>query len=211
MIAGTVLLATSALVPIGPSAQAGAAAAPSSAASVTAKAREPFSVFAVSVKGPKKVKAGTKYTYLINATNKGPYSADWDLGGFLPDGIVTTLTWRGPKNTQCVWYRFAGFWCWGPYEVPVGESTWLAITVTLKKGTKGTLKAKLGGETCDCPTGSEGLSRQEWKRLGIKNYFWAKTVKTTIISKKAARHIYVPPPPKPPPHEPVHHNRRKST
>src|SRR5262245_49776801 len=113
VIAGAVLLATSALVPIGLSTPAGAAAAPSSAA---AKAREPYSALAVSIKGPKKVKAGTKYTYIIAAVNKGPYSADWNLGGYLPEGIVSTLTWRGPKNTQCIWYRFDGFWCWGPLE-----------------------------------------------------------------------------------------------
>jgi hypothetical protein len=200
MITGFALLAAIGLGPLGPS--------PAQAAAMT-KAREPYSVFAVSIKAPKKVKAGTKYTYIINLKNKGPYSADWDIGGLLPEGIATTLTWRGPKGTSCVWYRFTGFWCWGPYEVPAGGKTWLAITVTLKKGTRGTLKAKLGGETCDCPDGSESIGRDEWKRLGIKNYFWAKTVKTTIVSPKS--HVYIPPPPKPPVQAPPHHNRRKGT
>jgi hypothetical protein len=210
MIAGFALLASLGPTSIG-HASTGLAPMPAAAmpASATTQAREPYSVFTVSVKGPKKVKAGTKYTYYIKVTNKGPYSADWDIGGYLPDGIVTTLTWRGPKNTSCVWYRFTGFWCWGPYEVPVGGSSWLAITVALKKGTRGTLKARLGGETCDCPNGSEDLDRAAWKRLGIKNYFWAKTIKTKIVPPTS--HVYVPPPPKPPVKAPAHHNRRKST
>ncbi|MFI6321411.1 hypothetical protein ACIBG8_27995 [Nonomuraea sp. NPDC050556] len=163
-------------------AAAPASAAPAAAAKTT-KADDPYSVFDVQVKAPKTVKRGGKITYRISAVNTGPYQADnYYMGGPLPKGIVSKLRWNGPDGTQCDWDS-SGFWCWGPWILEKGDSDWLTITVTLKKGTKGTAKTRLGAIVYDVPTGMEDLNKEELDRVGgFNTWFYAKSVKTKILN-----------------------------
>ncbi len=162
-------------------AAAPASAAPASVKTAATKADDPYSKFGIIVKAPKKVRAGGKITYTIAAVNHGPYTADfYYLGGKLPKGIYGSVSYKGTKGTKCSFYS-DGFWCWGPYALEVDDYDFLQITVKLKKGTKGTAVARLGALSADIPTGAENLNKERWKELGIKSYYWWKTVKTKIV------------------------------
>ncbi|MEU9887271.1 hypothetical protein [Sphaerisporangium sp. NPDC051011] len=156
-------------------------AASTGTATTTAKtADDAYSSFSVQVTGPKKAKRGGEITYRIKGLNKGPWTADdFYLGGTLPKGIRGTVYFDGPKGTKCGFY-YDGFWCWPPHVLEKGEDSWLTITVRLKKSTKGTVAAKLGVNSWDWPTGSENLSREELKKIGIKSWYFTKSVKTKI-------------------------------
>ncbi|NRQ31358.1 hypothetical protein HII36_05830 [Nonomuraea sp. NN258] len=181
---GALLAAAALIVPVIPAAAA-TTTTPIAASAVTAaavQAEDPYSEFAVSVKAPKAVKAGRKITYKIDVENLGPHQADryW-LGGRLPKGIKSTVTWRAEEDTECFFDR-EGFWCWGPWVLEKGDTDWLDITVTLKPGTKGTVTATLGADVYDVPTGMENLDKEEIDRLGgFQTWFFAKKVKTKIV------------------------------
>ncbi|SDG42691.1 conserved repeat domain-containing protein [Sinosporangium album] len=160
-------------------------AAPASAtvtapAAAATKATEPYSTFAVSVKAPKKVRAGSKITYRITAVNRGPHTADnYYVGGLLPKGIGSTVRWDGPEDTECE-FEDNAFFCTSPYYAEVGDKEWLDIEVRLKKTTRGYARAQLGVVAYDFPTGSETLSKEELDAAGIKSWFFSKKVKTAI-------------------------------
>ncbi|WP_248962352.1 hypothetical protein [Sphaerisporangium perillae] len=161
------------------------AAAPASGAvtnSVTSvkTTDDPYSSFSVTVTGTKKIKRGGTITYHIKGLNKGPWTADdFYLGGVLPKGVSGTVYYDGPKGVKCDFFP-DGFWCWPPYVLEKGEDSWLTIQVKLKKSVKGSVTAKLGVNSWDWPTGSEDLSRDELKRLGINSWYYTKKVKTKI-------------------------------
>ncbi|MEW9527635.1 hypothetical protein [Microbispora sp. NPDC049125] len=158
-----------------------ASAAPASASVATATAGQPYSKFYVVAKGPKKVKAGSKITYGIGAVNTGPYLADtFFVGGKLPKGIEKKVTYSGPKGTECDFYP-DGFWCFVPYALDVKDSMGFSITVKLKKSTRGIAVARLGINQWDVPNGAEDLNRKAWDNLGVKDWYFLKTVKTRIV------------------------------
>ncbi|MER5628611.1 hypothetical protein ABT061_47120 [Streptosporangium sp. NPDC002544] len=157
-----------------------ASAAPAQVPAAVKTAAEPFSSFTVSVSAPKKAKAGGKVTYKIKAVNKGPYVADYFfMGGLLPKGSKVTAIY-GPKGTECDTYE-DGFWCWTPYALEIDDYETIAITVKLGKKSGRTAEAILGVDSYDIPTGAENLSRDELERLGTKNWFFVKKVKTGIV------------------------------
>ncbi|GGK98890.1 hypothetical protein Sme01_60060 [Sphaerisporangium melleum] len=161
-------------------ASAAPAAGTATESAATTAADKPYSSFAVTVTGPKKVKRGGTLVYRIKAVNKGPYTADsYYLGGLLPKGRTGTVYYDAPKGTECDFYP-DGFWCWSPYELEEGESDWLTIEVKLKKSVKGSVSAKLGVNTFDLPTGAEDLNRSELARLDVKDWYFTKTVKTKV-------------------------------
>ncbi|MGP3962884.1 hypothetical protein ACTWPT_43525 [Nonomuraea sp. 3N208] len=175
----------------------------------------PYSSFKVSVKHTKRTKRGGKITYYVKAKNLGPHYADYYwMGGEVPKGIVSTLRWGGPKGTKCTW-EGRWFWCWGPIRLEKGETDWLNFQVTLKKGTTGTAKARVGVLSFDVDQGMENMSEAELKRLGIKGYYWLKTAKTTIVSPpRRPGRSYTPPPPVQeynPPSSHVETNKKKDT
>ncbi|MEV7009582.1 hypothetical protein [Streptosporangium sp. NPDC051022] len=161
-------------------------AAPASAASakaptgVVTKADDPFSSFTINLSAPKRVKAGGKITYIIKATNKGPYLADsfW-TGGVLPKGSKLTKVYA-PKGSECGLYD-DGFWCLTPRALQIGDSESISVVVQLSKKTRGTATAYLGVDTVDLPTGAETLNRDELERLGIKHWYFVKKAKTGIV------------------------------
>ncbi|NRQ31359.1 hypothetical protein HII36_05835 [Nonomuraea sp. NN258] len=156
-------------------------AAPAAAAAPAAKLDDPFSVMAVSVKGPKKVMAGDKIRYNLKITNTGPHTADYYwVGGILPKGIKSKVYYNAPKGTQCE-YSSRQFWCWGPWVLEKGDSDWLTIHLALNKSTRGTATAELGAIVWDVPTGMENLDREEIDRLGFKKWFFSKKIKTKIV------------------------------
>ncbi|MEU8268773.1 hypothetical protein AB0B89_16570 [Sphaerisporangium sp. NPDC049002] len=176
----TVPLAGALLFGVAP---ASAAPATSAAAKTTTvkTADDPYSAFSVKVTATKKVRRGGTITYRIKGLNKGPWLADaFYLGGILPKGIRGTIYYDGPKGTTCDFFP-DGFWCWPPYALEKGEDSWLTISFKLKKSVKGTVKADLGVNTWDWPTGAEDLSREELKRMGIKSWYFTKKVKTTVV------------------------------
>ncbi|GII63107.1 hypothetical protein Skr01_31920 [Sphaerisporangium krabiense] len=159
-----------------------ATSAKSGTVTATAKAagEDPYSAFSVTVTGPKKAKRGGEITYRIKGVNNGPWTADdYYLGGTLPKNLRGPVYYDGPKGTKCGFFP-DGFWCWPPYALEKGESTWLTITVRLKKGATGTATAKLGVNTWNWPTGAEDLSRDELRRIGVKGWYFTKPVKTKI-------------------------------
>jgi uncharacterized repeat protein (TIGR01451 family) len=158
-----------------------ASAAPVAVKAAATKADDPWSVFKVAVAAPKKVRAGGKITYTILATNKGPESADvFFMGGKLPKNISGKVSYVGPKGTKCKFY-VDGFWCWTPYILEKDDYEVLKIQVKLKKNARGVAVAKLGALSADIPRGAENLDRERLKELGIKSYYWWKTVKTKIV------------------------------
>lgn len=174
--AGAVFLAGA---PASAAASSAPAAAPAVAATAAVKA-EPFNRFSVSVKYPRKVRKGGTITYTIRAVNRGPHDADYYwLGGKLPKGIKGTVYYTGVKGTKCDFYT-DGFWCYGPSILEVDERDYLILKVKLKPGTKGTAVARVGAYSADVPTGAETLNKEMFKKLGIKSYYWWKTVKTKI-------------------------------
>ncbi|RCG30328.1 hypothetical protein DQ384_16470 [Sphaerisporangium album] len=189
---GALLLAATpaSAAPVGPATRASSVtttspltAVSTGTATTTTKAADDdaYSTFSVQVTGPKKAKPGGEITYRIKGLNKGPWTADdYYFGGTLPKGIRGTVYFDGPKGTKCGFFP-DGFWCWPPYVLEKGEDSWLTITVRLKKGTKGTVAAKLGVNSWDWPTGSENLSREELKKIGIKSWYFTKSVKTKIV------------------------------
>lgn len=157
-----------------------AAAAPTTVKTAAVKADDPFSVFKTSVRYPKVVRIGKKVTYKIAVINTGPHAADYYwLGGTLPKGVKKI--WFGAiKGTVCDSFG-REFWCWGPSVLDVDDVDYLNITVQFKKGYKGTVAAKLGALVWDVPTGAENLDKERLKELGMKSWFYGKTVKTKII------------------------------
>ncbi|MGW4638263.1 hypothetical protein ACWEN6_07035 [Sphaerisporangium sp. NPDC004334] len=177
-LAGALLLAAT------PASAAPASATTASGATAHTSARtsaaEPYSSFAVTVKGPKKIKRGGTIVYSIKAVNKGPWVADaYFLGGTLPKGRTGTVYFDGPKGTECDFYP-DGFWCWSPYELEKGDHDWLTIEVKLKKSVKGNVTAKLGVNSFDVPTGAEDLSRAELDRIGVKSWYFTKKATTKV-------------------------------
>ncbi|WP_433371199.1 hypothetical protein [Streptosporangium sp. CA-115845] len=157
-----------------------ASAAPAQVPAAVKAAAKPFSSFTVSVSAPKKAKAGSKITYKIRATNKGPYPADaFYMGGLLPKHSKITVIY-GPEGTTCDTYE-DGFWCWSPSVLEIDDYETIAITVKLGKKSGRTAEAILGVDSYDVPTGAENLSRDELERLGNKNWFFMKKVKTGIV------------------------------
>ncbi|WP_327586363.1 hypothetical protein OHA25_04620 [Nonomuraea sp. NBC_00507] len=192
-----------------------ATSATTAAAPTTTTARlAPYSSFKISVKHTTRTKRGGKITYYVKAKNLGPHYADYYwMGGEVPKGVVPTLRWGGPKGTKCTW-EDRWFWCWGPIRLEKGKTDWLNFQVTLKKGTTGTAKARVGVLSFDVDQGMENMSEAELKRLGIKGYHWLKTVKTTIVSPSRAGRGYTPPPPVQeynPPSSHVETNNKKDT
>ncbi|GII93652.1 hypothetical protein [Sinosporangium siamense] len=157
------------------------ATAPTAKAAAVKKADDPYSVFNVSVKAPKNVRAGGKITYRITAVNRGPHQADYYfVGGILPKGITGNTWWDGPKDTECG-REGRVFFCVSPHVAEVGDKEWLDIVVRLKKPTKGYAQAQLGVLAYDYPTGAEKLSKEELDELGVKSWFFSKKVKTRIV------------------------------
>ncbi|MFG1697055.1 hypothetical protein [Nonomuraea sp. NPDC049309] len=157
-------------------------AAPVSAA-VQASKNEPFSVFDVSVKAPKKVKAGGKISYTVVAQNKGPHYADYYfLGGEFPKGIdLKKVYYRSSvKGTECELDGRA-LYCFIPKVVEKGEAIAMIFDVRLTKKARGTQTARLGIVSYDVQTGMEDMSKEELDRLGIPVHGYAKTVKTKIV------------------------------
>ncbi|TMR08705.1 hypothetical protein ETD86_46675 [Nonomuraea turkmeniaca] len=193
---------------------AATAAAPATTTNTAAAGMKPYSSFKISVKHTKRTKRGGKITYYVKATNLGPHYADYYwMGGEVPKGVVPTLRWGGPKGTKCTW-EDRWFWCWGPIRLEKGKTDWLNFQVTLKKGTKGTAKARVGVLSFDVDQGMENMSEAELKRLGIKGYHWLKTAKTTIVSPPRPGRNYTPPPPVKeynPPSSHVESNKKKDT
>lgn len=168
-LAGTMLLATPASAdPAG------------TTAGVVKKADDPFSSFDVKVSAPKRVRAGGKITYRIKATNKGPHLADsfW-TGGVLPKGSKLSAVYA-PKGTRCGSYE-DGFWCFTPNALEIDEYESIEVVVKLSRKARGTATALLGVDTVDLPTGAEDLNRDEFKRMGIKHWYFVKKVKTRIV------------------------------
>ncbi|RGA01770.1 MULTISPECIES: DUF11 domain-containing protein [Microbispora] len=157
-----------------------ASAAPASTAAATAKA-EPYSSFYVVAKGPKKAKAGSRITYTVGAVNQGPHLADtYFVGGQLPKGIERKVYYSAPKGTGCAFFP-DGFWCVVPRALEVDDAVSFSITVKLKKGARGTALARVGVDQWDVPNGAEDLNRRAWKELGVKHWYFLKTVKTKIV------------------------------
>ncbi|MEV0613867.1 hypothetical protein AB0I81_11140 [Nonomuraea sp. NPDC050404] len=161
-------------------------AIPASAATATTaavKADEPFSTFDVTVKAPKKVKAGAKITYTIYATNKGPHYADaWFIGGEFPKGVDLKRIRFGTtvKGTECALDGRA-FFCLAPKVVEKGESVAMAFTTKVDKKAKGTLTAKLGVVAYSADQGFENMSKEELDRLGVPVHGFVKTAKTKVV------------------------------
>jgi hypothetical protein len=160
------------------------AAAPASAVtSAAVKATDPFSSFTIRAKATAKVKPGGRIHYSIDATNRGPYAADYYwIGGTLPKGTDTrkTLYYDGPKGITCD-YSGRDFWCWNKEVLEVGQSTRLTFDLKLKKSFHGTATAKIGVITYDVPTGAETLNKELLQKLGIKGWIFSRTVKTKVI------------------------------
>ncbi|MCW2881345.1 MAG: hypothetical protein JWQ95_5445 [Sphaerisporangium sp.] len=174
-LAGALLFAAT------PASAAPAKTSATTTVTATKAAAEPDSSFSVKITAPKKVKAGGTITYRISAVNTGPWEANaYYLGGKLPKGIVDKVYFRGDKGTECGFFP-DGFWCLPPYTVEKGEKAFLTIEVKLKKSTKGSAVAKLGVDTYDYPQGAEDLNRDEFERLGIKGWYFLKSVKTKIV------------------------------
>ncbi|MEQ4720857.1 hypothetical protein [Nonomuraea sp. B19D2] len=203
-----------AAAPLAVPAQASAATttAPTAAAVTQSK---PFSKFKISVKHTTRTKRGGKITYYVRAKNLGPYYADYYwMGGKLPKGVRPTLRWGGPKGTKCTW-EGQWFWCWGPLRLEKGKTDWLNFQLTLKKGTRGTVAAKVGVMSFDVDQGMENIDEEELKRLGIKGYLWLKTVKTQIVTPpRRPGRTWTPPPPVKTYNPPASHeetNKKKDT
>lgn len=163
---------------------AGSALLVSAPASASVAADDPYSVFKTSVKGPKTVKAGKRFTYTIEALNTGPHVADYYyLGGKLPKGTdLKKLRFSGPEGTQCAMADHQTILCWGPWVLQKGDDDWLALHIQLKKGTKGTATAQLGAIVYDIPTGMTDLPKDEIDRLGgFNSWFYGKKVKSKIV------------------------------
>ncbi|WP_406673767.1 hypothetical protein WBK31_34325 [Nonomuraea sp. N2-4H] len=160
-----------------------ASATTSATASAAAAQAEPFSVFDVSVKAPKKVKAGGKISYTVIAQNKGPHYADYYfLGGQFPKGIdLKKVYYRSSvKGTECELDGRA-LYCFIPKVVEKGEAIAMIFDVRLTKKARGTQTARLGIVSYDVQTGMEDMSKEELDRLGIPVHGYAKTVKTKVV------------------------------
>ncbi|MFF3440790.1 hypothetical protein [Streptosporangium sp. NPDC002721] len=222
---GLSLIAPLAIVPTASAAAANAPSPPLSAAPAGAPAAapsgarqdRPWSAFKVSVKAPKRVRNGREFMYEVKVTNRGPSKADYFYvgGTVLPKGINDTVYYKGPKGTDCDFYK-DGFWCVTPWILDKGESETVRIWVKLKKRTRGTAVARLGADTWNVPTGGGDLSRSEWKRLAFPNWYYLKTVKTKIVhppppkpKSQGGGGGYNPPPPLPPPPPPPPPDRRE--
>ncbi|GIM99805.1 hypothetical protein [Planomonospora venezuelensis] len=158
-----------------------ASAAPSKApAAAVKKADDPYSSFDVRVSAPKKVRAGGKISYTIQATNVGPHLADsyW-IGGVPPKGSKITAIY-GPEGTRCAWFD-DGYWCIVPQALEVDDRTAIRVVVKLSKKARGTATGYWGVDSVDLPTGAENLDRDEFKRMGIKSWYFLKKVKTKIV------------------------------
>ncbi|MET8863658.1 hypothetical protein ABZW11_11935 [Nonomuraea sp. NPDC004580] len=160
---------------------AGALLLSATPASATAQ-DDPFSVFDVQVKAPKKVKPGGKISYTVVARNKGPHYADYYfLGGEFPKGVdLKKVYYRSSvKGTECGLDGRA-LYCFVPKVVEKGESIAMIFDVKLTKKAKGTQTARLGIVSYDVQTGMENMSKEELDRLGVPVHGYAKTVKTKI-------------------------------
>ncbi|MEV5494776.1 hypothetical protein AB0M50_05180 [Nonomuraea fuscirosea] len=180
-VASLGLLAGVLLLPAVPAA-ANTTAAGTAAVSASVQ-DDPFNVFKVSVKAPKKAKAGGKVTYQVKALNTGPYIADaWFLGGQFPKGVdLKRVTYRSSvKKTQC-FSEGRAFLCFAPKALKKGESVSFSFYTKLTKKAKGTQTAALGVISYDVQTGMENLSKEELDRLGIPAHGYLKTVKTKIV------------------------------
>jgi hypothetical protein len=177
-------------------AQAGATTTTGPVARTASIKIAPYSSFKISVKYSSRTKRSGKITYSVQAKNLGPHYADYYwMGGEVPKGVVPKLRWGGPKGTKCTW-EGRWFWCWGPLRLEKGKTDWLKFQVTLKKGTKGVAKARVGVMSFDVDQGMENIDEEELKRLGIKGYYWLKTAKTRIVSPPPRRtnRTWTPPP-----------------
>lgn len=194
------LLLASGLIatPLAVSGQATAATTTATAGTTgaaTSAQAKPYSSFKISLKHTKRTKRGGKITYYLKAKNLGPHYADYYwIGGEVPKGVVPTLRWGAAKGTKCTW-EGRWFWCWGKYRLEKGATDWLNFQVTLKKGTKGIAKARLGIIAYDVPLGAENIDKEELERIGIKGYTWLKTAKTTIVTPpRRPTKTWTPPP-----------------
>ncbi|WP_327088179.1 hypothetical protein OIE66_38615 [Nonomuraea sp. NBC_01738] len=197
MLLGTSMIAAAPIVALTTPASATTATTASAAAdaAVTRAVGKPYSKFKISVTYNKRTKRGGKITYRLRAKNLGPYYADYFwIGGEVPKGVVPTLRWGAAKGTKCTW-EGRWFWCWGKYRLEKGDTEWLNFQVTLKKGTKGLAKARLGVIAYDVPQGAENIDKEELKRIGIDGWQWLKSAKTTIVSPPRRRSSGWTPPP----------------
>ena len=177
-VASLALVAGALLLPAVP---ASATTAPATA--VKAVQDDPFSVFDVTVKAPKKVKAGGRINYTIHAVNDGPHYADaWFLGGQFPKGVdLKKIRYRTSiADTEC-FLDGRAFYCFANKILEKGESVTMVFETRLTKKAKGTQTATLGIISYDVQTGMENMSKEELDRLGIPEHGYAKTVKTKIV------------------------------
>jgi len=167
-----------------PALPASAEVASGAVATTAAVADNPYAVFDVKVKAPKKVKVGGKLNYRVTLTNKGPHSADaWFVGGQLPKGVDLKKVHYATNvpDSVCFLEEERSIFCLLPKVMEKGDTAYLTFETKLTKKAKGTQKAILGVVNYDVDQGMEDLSKEELDRLGVKSHVYAKVVKTKIV------------------------------